>query len=178
LVLDASPRAGAFAPFAYCGAVRKAVHRVKYRRDDGAASALGDLLGRRAPLFLRQFDFFVNVPVGRARLASRGFDQAALLARSAARVLGRPYVPGMLVRHKETPPLATLDHSARELTVQDAFAASPSVQGKAVVLVDDVLTTGATAGAARAALERAGAALVFVLCLAHTPKLSQVKAHS
>jgi ComF family protein len=108
------------------------------------------------------------LPLARGRLAERGFNPAALLARELASSFGLALEPGALQRTRETRPQSGLDHDARVRNVRGAFASAPVVAGRHVALVDDVMTTGATLSAAAEALKRAGARQVDVWALART----------
>ena len=113
---------------------------------------------------------FVPVPLHRWRLWRRGFNQAALLARELARLQGSGLVVDALVRRKATPVLGGLGSKARARVLSGAIAVNPHraerLRGGRVVLVDDVLTSGATTAACVSALKRAGAAQVVVACFA------------
>lgn len=113
----------------------------------------------------------VPVPLHFSRLFTRGFNQAAVIARSVARAHGLAYAPRALVRVKRTPAQAALSRSERAKNLEGAFQARnpPALRGKAVLLVDDVFTTGATAAACARTLRDAGAADVRVFTLARTP---------
>lgn len=115
----------------------------------------------------------VPVPLSPARLRQRGYNQAWELARRVARARGRAACPDALFRLRDTPHQLALSRQARAGNVHDAFVASPHrrtlLHGARVALVDDVLTTGATAGAAARALRQAGAADVRLWVLARTP---------
>ncbi len=133
------------------------------RAEGAAAGPQAALLpGARA-----QPSWIVAVPLGRRRRLDRGYDQAALLARSLARSApGARFLPGALVRTRETAPQVGRTRTERLGNVRGAFRGSPAVQGRDVVLVDDVVTTGATARACAEALLAAGARSVRVLALA------------
>lgn len=116
------------------------------------------------------------VPLSDARLRERGYNQAWEIARRVARWQGLPAHHDLLRRLRDTPHQASLDRAGRAANLQGVFmpdgpAARAAVQGRVVALVDDVFTTGATAGAAAAALLEAGASAVHVWVLARTPAL-------
>ena len=114
------------------------------------------------------------MPLHGRRLKERGFDQAWLLARGLRATLAAPRpvaAPRLLQRTRYTPPQVGLGRAARERNLEDAFEASSAsvaarISGQDVVLIDDVLTTGATLRAAATALRSAGARSVFGLTLA------------
>jgi ComF family protein len=108
------------------------------------------------------------VPLHPRKRRERGFNQAELIARELAARSGLPLAPGALVRRIDTPPQAGLSAAARRRNVARAFAVRQCarVAGRRVVLVDDVLTTGATAQACSRALAAAGARAVRVLTVA------------
>ncbi|MCX8085729.1 MAG: ComF family protein [Rhodocyclaceae bacterium] len=106
-------------------------------------------------------DVIVPVPLSRARLKERGFNQALELARPLARALMLPLDTTGLVRVRETAPQSTLAWEERARNLRQAFLAERSYAGLSVILVDDVMTTGATFDAAASALKAAGAVRVF-----------------
>lgn len=118
-------------------------------------------------------ELVLPVPLARARLAERGFNQAWELARRVARELGLPARSALLARAIDTAHQAELMRAERERNLRAAFTVPPAgrqaLAGRRVALVDDVLTTGATARESSAALLRAGAAAVELWVLARTP---------
>ncbi len=167
--LAATPSEGADAraPFAYGGALAEAIRRFKYGRRPDLARPLGHLLRASVVDAVGAFDQVVPVPLHPRRRADRGFDQAALLAVHVARQLGCPLRPEALRRTRHGPAQASLGRGERLQSAALAFeAATDRVAGSRVLLVDDVVTTGATLRACSAALYAAGAARVEALTLA------------
>lgn len=137
----------------------------------GGRIAVSETMARAmARLMPGEADLLVPVPLHRWRLWRRGFNQAALIARALSRQSGVPTDPMLLRRVKATPLLRGLGARARAQAVARAFAVDTqrkeALRGKTIVLVDDVYTSGATAGACVRTLKRAGAAKVILLCWA------------
>lgn len=152
------------APLAWRFPVDALVTRFKYR----GALHFGALLGRllRDACAGRRVDALLPVPLHPARLAERGFNQAAELARPVARGLCVPVLLGAARRTQATRPQASLPEHERRRNLAGAFCAGPEVGGRRIAMVDDVLTTGATARALAGALLEAGAAGVEVWVVA------------
>ena len=157
---------------AFQGPVRQLVHGLKYRHGFRLAEPLAELLHG---CFLAHFaaerpDLVCAVPLHRARRHRRGYNQSELLARLLARRLALPFAPGLLRRVRDTPTQTRMDARQRRDNMAGAFRVpeerAPAAYGKCVVLVDDVMTTGATFGAAAAALREAGAGRVLCLSVA------------
>ncbi|HYN48815.1 MAG TPA: phosphoribosyltransferase family protein [Candidatus Nanopelagicales bacterium] len=153
----------------YGGLVRDALHALKYRGEQRLAQPLGDAVAARWREASIGGDLLVHVPVHPARRAARGYDQAELLARAAAATLGRSAVPA-LRRDRATAPQYELGRERRAANVAAAFTVVPArradVAGRWLVLVDDVMTTGATLIACAEALLDAGAAAVSAVTVA------------
>ena len=128
-------------------------------------------LGRAGRELLTEADIIMPVPLHRWRLWQRRFNQSALLAVALGKLAGKPVDCLALVRGRSTPSQGEMASAgARRRNVQGAFQVeetrSAMLQGKAILLIDDVLTTGSTVEACTRALKRAGAAKVLVLTLA------------
>jgi ComF family protein len=162
--------ARARAAMVYDAASRALVLGFKHGDRIEAAAPFGRWLARAGAEFLAEADLVVPVPLHRWRLWRRRYNQAALLARALARASALEVVPDLLVRRRATASQHQLSRAQRRLNVRGAFAVdrrrSARLEGARVVLVDDVLTTGATVGACTRALLGAGARSVDVLTLA------------
>jgi ComF family protein len=154
----------------YAGPLRDVVLALKHHRAAGLALAVADLLAARRAELLRSLavDAVAPVPMHWLRRARRGVNSPDLLARRLARALGVPLADHLLRRSKATRTQASLSPRARRQNVRGAFRACPhrDLPGARVLLVDDVLTTGATCHEAARTLTRAGAAHVAVAVLA------------
>ena len=154
-------------PFA--GTTRRALHQLKYAGERRLAMPLGRVVAARWHRAGAGGDLLVNIPVHDGRRRERGYDQAALVARVAADELRLPYVPA-LERTRATTAQYRLDRRHRASNVHDAFAVRAehraAVARRWVVLVDDVVTTGATLCEAARALLEAGAAAVSAVTVA------------
>ncbi len=132
--------------------------------------AYGAWLARAGTELVAEADLIAPVPLHWLRLFNRRFNQAALLAQALGRNAGVPVVADLLLRRRHTPSQGRLSPAQRRRNVAGAFAVKPSrkplLEGRRVLLVDDVLTTGATASACARTLRRGGARAVDVLVLA------------
>src|SRR5579875_363290 len=152
------------------GPVRLLVHRLKYSDRMELAKPLGAWMARAGAELLNEAALLVPVPLHRRRLAARRFNQAHALAQAISAQCGVPADPFVLARVKPTPSQVGLSRSQRALNLQGAFRVpqgmASRIEGRALVLVDDVMTSGATANAASRALLRGGAKRVDVLVFA------------
>ena len=142
----------------------------KYGDRVEVARALAPMMARAGASLLREADWLAPVPLHRRRMISRRYNQAALLARALARLSGRPALLDALARTRATSPLAEMSPARRAAEMENAIvvrpARRPMLEDARVLLIDDVLTSGATARACVAALMGAGAARVDVLAAA------------
>lgn len=154
----------------YDEAARTLVHRFKYGDRLELAEALGRMMARAGAELVAEADVIVPVPLHRLRLWWRRFNQAMALAAVVGRAGNKPCDPLLLARVKRTQSQVGLSRAQRGDNLQGAFrvpeGARPRVAGRRVLLVDDVMTTGATANAASRALLRGGAQAVDVLTFA------------
>lgn len=156
------------APFA--GLARAALHQLKYAGEQRVAVPLGEAIARRWARAGAGGDLLVPVPVHAERARQRGYDQARLLARVAANGLGLPWAP-VLERRRNTVAQYHLDRSHRAANVADAFGLARDIHpgtlaNRWIVLVDDVVTTGATLSACAWPLLEAGAIGVAAVTVA------------
>lgn len=151
----------------YEGALKKAIHRLKYRRDVG----LGDVLSQHLISLLAELNWPVElvmpVPLSRNRLRERGYNQAALLAYPIALHLGLEYNSATLTRLRDTRSQVNLTEVERKQNVAGAFQVNGlKTHDRVVLLVDDVSTTGSTLQSCTEALVQSGAGAVYCLTLA------------
>jgi len=154
----------------YEGILREWIHLYKYSRVKTLAQPLCELLARAVPRSER-FDAIVPVPLHWLRQWRRGFNQSELLARGLARHLRLP-VLSALRRGRSTQVQAGLSNTARRRNVARAFQGRRwiSVEGKCILLIDDVMTTGSTAAACARALKNAGATRVVFAAVARVDR--------
>jgi ComF family protein len=174
------PRFGAArAAMVYDTSSRGLVLAFKYEGRTELARLFAPMLARAGAALLAQADLLVPVPLHPSRLRARGYNQAALLAQALARLCTVPAVVDGLQRSRRTPPMSDLGQAEREAMMRGAIRVTPGraqrLDGARIVLVDDVLTSGATSNACAAALMDAGAIGVDVLAVARVrdPELDQ-----
>jgi ComF family protein len=155
---------------AYQGAMKELLHRYKFNGRKGLKEFFGSLLYEavQEKLAGAGIDAIAAVPAEPGRLAERGFDPAELSADILARKWGRPHLPRCLARRAQSAPQRQMGKAERRLNVKNQFSVrnAANVRGKALLLVDDVVTTGHTASECARVLKEAGARSVAVLALA------------
>ena len=152
---------------AFDSPVRPALHRLKYRHDLGLGEALVPQLATFAADFHWSVNMLVPVPLGSKRIKERGYNQAGLIGWPLSLALDIAYAPRALSRARETRSQVGLSRAERHENVRDAFRADKRlVNGRVILLVDDVATTGVTLSSCAEALYAAGARDVFALTVA------------
>jgi len=158
------------AAVAYDEASRGLVHGLKYRDTMEAGLLMARLMARAGRPVIQEADVIIPVPLHRFRLWSRRFNQAALLAQQISRQFGKPCVTDVLLRSKASRSQVGLSFDERRQNVAKVFHVTAEgighISGRRILLIDDVLTTGATAGSCAAVLKKAGATQVDVLTFA------------
>jgi ComF family protein len=147
----------------YEGVLKEAIHLFKYEKKRVLSNVLGELLDN---IFDGKSDIhhIVPVPLSKKRKRERGFNQTELLARVLSRKRGIPIFLGLL-KVVDTPPQVGLPLRERKKNLKDSFVCKEYLNGNSVVLIDDVITTGATVNECSKALLKAGAKRIFVLAL-------------
>lgn len=156
------------------GPFQHIVHAIKYQSMESLAAELGRRLGEVIARRGVDAECVVPVPLHRAKLRERGYNQAAVIARAVSGVLGLPVYTTAVKRLRYTQSQTTLGADERRRNVADAFgfeeASGADVVGKTCILVDDVITTGATTSACAGALRAAGAVRVIAASAALAQK--------
>ena len=167
---DRPPFDAARAALFYNDASRDFILKFKHGDQTHFAVAMEPWLRGAGQDFWNRADAIMPVPLHRLRLLRRRYNQAALMAQGMGRAMNISYLPDSLLRIRPTPTQGHLKAKERAENVRRAFAVPPAtrqtIEGKNIVLVDDVYTTGSTVKECTIALKEAGAASVYVLCLA------------
>lgn len=155
------------AVFRYAHPVDRLIQALKYRHDIAVAGALAQRMAEQSQALC--FDRIIPVPLHRRRLAERGFNQSVMLAKGVVREHGIPLDLSSVVRARETPPQAGLGLKERRRNLRRAFDVRRRLDGASILVVDDVMTSGATLDRLAEALKAAGADRVTNLVCARTP---------
>jgi ComF family protein len=171
-IADPPPYERVHTPLAYGAVSRQVVMRLKYGRRTGMARMMARMMAARLPVVSDDAPamLLVPVPLHRWRLWSRGFNQSVEVARYIAQATGHQLAVDALARKRATPVLRGMGRTARDKAVRGAFIVPDKrramIKGRAVILIDDVFTTGSTVGACARTLLRAGAARVEIATFA------------
>jgi ComF family protein len=149
----------------YDEALRESIHRFKFSSQKRLARPLAGLL---STLELPDVDLMVPVPTSPRGLRERGFSHTLLLSRSLSKERDIPVVTGLLYKKKETPPQVGLSRAERLTNLRGAFSTKRKLKGERVLIVDDVITTGATIRECAKAMRKAGAGDIHATALART----------
>ncbi|MFN3740751.1 MAG: ComF family protein [Thermodesulfovibrionales bacterium] len=149
----------------YDGILKEAIHQLKYSGLRNLASPLSGLL---LELSFPEADLIVPVPPDRYRLKNRGFNHTSLIARELSKRLKIPLIIDGLIKIKTTPQQINLKREERLKNLRGAFRAIRSFSGQRILLVDDVITSGATASECARALIKAGASEVYLVAIARS----------
>ena len=159
----------AYSPAVYENETRDAILKFKYKYQMELAEPLSWFLAkglRRAGISNRIIDFAVSVPADSEREKIRGFDSAGMIAKYVARNLDIEYKKGVIKKYGRNEKQSNLNKREREKNVKGVFAVASDVRGKRILLIDDIITTGATAAEISKILKRAGAKYVFAAAAA------------
>jgi len=162
----------AFSPCVYEGPIKELIHEFKYNNKEYLGATLSKLMidfVHEYNLPIDFVDYIIPVPLYKSRLREREFNQARILSDYVAREFNKPVLNDLLIRKRPTRTQTELEDSERFLNVNGSFtvAKDGALKNLSILLVDDVLTTGATSSEAARSLKDAGANIVFVLTLAN-----------
>jgi len=153
----------------YTGPLRKALHRLKYKNDLGLGMFFSLPLIQIIYAEKWDFDFVIPIPISKSHRKTRGYNQAALIAKPISLALGRPMFQSSVARVKETQSQIDLSRAERFKNLQSAFSPnSAKLLNKKVLLVDDIVTTGATMISCAQTLREAGCSQVYCISVART----------
>jgi len=162
----------AFSPCLYTGTIKKLIHEFKYTGKDYLGEPLGGLMNKfikdyRLPI--EYLDFIIPVPLHKSRMREREFNQAQLLSEQVAKEFNKKILPDVLVRSRPTRTQTELSFEERCKNVERSFTVRDHglIKNANLLLIDDVLTTGATSSEAAKVLKDSGARIIFVMTLAN-----------
>ncbi len=157
---------GIRSPFRFDGLVKDAIYQLKYKNLKAIAHPLAQLMSEYLEDNPLPSDVLVPVPLHQRRIRERGYNQCSLLAGELGGLISLPVVSDSLVRKVNTPPQTRMSAEERKRNVSGAFSCGGRLRDKAVILIDDVSTTGATLESCAIALKEAGALSVWGFALA------------
>jgi len=162
----------AYSPCVYDGVAKELIHEFKYRGRDNLGKPLSKIMInfiKEYSLPVNYLDFIIPMPLHKTKLREREFNQAEILSMHIAKEFNKDSISNILLRHRQTKTQTELKNKDRFLNVANSFSVDSrsDLKGKNILLIDDVLTTGATSSEAALALKKAGAQTVFVLTLAN-----------
>jgi len=146
--------------------IQPALHGLKYRRNISMEDAFALHMLPFVKSLNWQIDMVIPIPLGQQKLKERGYNQVGMIAKPLALALDMRYAPNGLMRRKETRSQVGLTKAERKANVQNAFQAGKGINGKSVLIMDDVSTTGSTLSAGAEVLYSAGARDVYALTVA------------
>lgn len=152
-----------YASFAYVPPLQQLLHAFKHQKQLYLADVLAELMLSQPPVWLydQPIDAVVAMPLSRSRLFERGFNQSRLLAQVIAQSLDCPLLSMKAIRREHRMAQSMLNAMQRRVNVQGVFQIQAEVDGLNLLLIDDVITTGATMGTLAQSLKQTGAARVF-----------------
>lgn len=157
----------------YGGQLREVIHALKYKNDLGLGDFFAVLLIEILKNKVWDFDLVIPVPLSQSRMKERSYNQAALLSRPIAWYFRKEHSTHALRRSKDTGTQTSRNRIERDLSLTDAFSGNPAkLKGRSVLLVDDIITTGATINHCSQALLLAGATRVYAISIAKTMRIS------
>ncbi len=150
----------------YDGVLRQAINQLKYHNIKRLSKPLSEMV---LQMKLPRVDAVLPVPLYKTRLKQREFNQSALIAKNTGEHLGCTMLPHALVKIRDTKPQVGLRSGERRANIRKAFAVQSKelIEGKDILIIDDVITTGATVSECAKTVKKAGAARVHVIALAH-----------
>jgi len=159
-----------FSPFLYKGITKHVVHAIKYNKKSQLGICAGRLLAKYITKykFIKNIDYIIPVPLHPSKLRKRGFNQSIILAKVISDLTKIKLLKNVLYRKKPTSPQPGLSKDQRFKNVKDAFIATNryNISNARILLVDDIFTTGATAGECSKLLKNKGASYITVATLA------------
>lgn len=147
--------------------LRDAIRALKYQNVRALADPLGERLVHALKLTDWQFDAVLPVPLHPARQRQRGFNQSALVGARVAAAFGVPLLTDALIRQRDTTPQVNLDAEARQANMEGAFVVRSALVGQRLLLIDDVMTTGATLSECASVLQKVAPATIYGAVIAN-----------